>query len=259
MAASDEAHELLEAAHGNQELLSALLGRRLAGEPLAWVTGQTSFDGLTVKVDSGVYVPRWQSIELARRAAARLNDRGTAVDLCTGSGALAMALQRSHAGARVLATDLDARAVRCARANGVNAYRGDLFSPLPDDIVGAVDVIVAVAPYVPTPALLLLPRDTLEFEDAAHYDGGPLGTDVLRRIVAVAPRFLIAGGTLLLEVGGEQAELLEVDLRRAGFTHVEYWNDEEGDRRGVEATLGPTTTARGPTPTDCAPTPTASP
>ena len=250
---------MLEAAHGNQELLSTLLGRRLAGEPLAWVTGQTSFDGLTVKVDSGVYVPRWQSIELARRAAARLNDRGTAVDLCTGSGALAMALQRRHAGARVLATDLDARAVRCARANGVDAYRGDLFSPLPDDIVGAVDVIVAVAPYVPTPALILLPRGTLEFEDAAHYDGGPLGTDVLRRIVAAAPRFLIAGGTLLLEVGGEQAELLEVDLRRAGFTHVECWNDEEGDRRGVEATLGPTPTARGPTPTAPGPTPTASP
>ena len=183
MAASDEAAELLEAARGNQDLLSALLGRRLAGEPLAWVTGQTSFDGLKVRVDSGVYVPRWQSIELARRAAARLKDRGTAVDLCTGSGALAMALQRAHAEARVLATDLDARAVRCARANGVNAYQGDLFSPLPDDIVGAVDVIVAVAPYVPTPALVLLPRDTLDFEDAAHYDGGPLGIDVLRRVV----------------------------------------------------------------------------
>ena len=165
-----------------------------------------------------------------------------------------MALQRAHAEARVLATDLDARAVRCARANGVNVYRGDLFSPLPDDIVGAVDVIVAVAPYVPTPALVLLPRDTLDFEDAAHYDGGPLGIDVLRRVVAAAPRFLIVGGTLLLEVGGEQAELIEVDLRQAGFTDIECWDDEEGDRRGVEATLGPTSTTLGPTPTAFGPT-----
>ena len=165
-----------------------------------------------------------------------------------------MALQRAHPGARVLATDLDARAVRCSRANGVNSYQGDLFSPLPDDIVGAVDLVVAVAPYVPTPALALLPRDTLGFEDAAHYDGGTDGTDVLHRIVVAAPPFLIAGGTLLLEVGGEQAELLEVDLRHAGFTDVEHWDDEEGDLRGVEATLGPTSTTLGPTPTAFGPT-----
>ena len=149
-----------------------------------------------------------------------------------------MALQRAHPGARVLATDLDPRAVECSRANGVDSYQGDLFSPLPDDILGAVDLVVAVAPYVPTPDLALLPRDTLGFEDAAHYDGGTDGTDVLHRIVVAAPAFLVRGGTLLLEVGGEQAELLETDLRRAGFTDVDRWYDDDGDLRGIEATLG---------------------
>ena len=218
--------------------MSALLDRRLLGEPLAWITGRTTFDGLTVRVDPGVYVPRWQSIELARRGVGRLGDAGTAVDLCTGAGALAMALQRAHPGARVLATDLDPRAVECSRANGVDSYQGDLFSPLPDDILGAVDLVIAVAPYVPTPHLALLPRDTLGFEDAAHYDGGTDGTDVLHRIVVAAPAFLVRGGTLLLEVGGEQAELLETDLRRAGFTDVDRWYDDDGDLRGIEATLG---------------------
>ena len=206
---------------------------------MAWITGRTDFDGLTVRVDPGVYVPRWQSIELARRGIGRLADAGTAVDLCTGAGALAMALQRAHPGARVLATDLDPRAVRCSRSNAVDSYQGDLFSPLPDDIVSAVDLVVAVAPYVPTPDLVLLPRDTLEFEDAAHYDGGTDGTDVLHRIVVAAPAFLLRGGTMLLEVGGDQAELLGVDLRHAGFTDVESWDDDDGDLRGVEARWAP--------------------
>jgi release factor glutamine methyltransferase len=212
-----------------------LLERRLSGEPLAWVTGRIDFDGLTVTVFPGVYVPRWQTIELARRAVSRLKDGGTAVDVCTGSGALAMALQRGHPGARVFATDIDPRAVACARANGVDCSLGDLFSPLPDDIVGAVDVVVAVPPYVPTPDLALLPRDTLEFEDVQHYDGGPGGIEVLRRLIADSSVFVAAGGTLLLEVGGDQADLLEGDLRRAGFTDIDCWADDDGDLRGIEA------------------------
>jgi release factor glutamine methyltransferase len=152
---------------------------------------------------------------------------------------MAMALQCAHPRARVLATDLDPRAVQCSRANGVDSYHGDLFSPLPDDIVGAVDLVVSVAPYVPTPDLALLPRDTLEFEDAAHYDGGADGTEVLHRIVAAAPAFLSERATMLLEVGGDQAELLAVDLRNVGFTHVDSWNDDDGDLRGIEARWTP--------------------
>jgi release factor glutamine methyltransferase len=191
---------------------------------------------VSVSVSPGVYVPRWQSIELAQRGIARLEDGDTAVDLCTGSGALAMALQEARPGARILATDIDLVAVHCARRNGIDSYHGDLLAPLPDDTLGSVDLVVAVAPYVPTSDLALLPRDTLEFEDAAHYDGGTDGTHVLRRIVAAAPGYLVAGGALLLEIGGVQDELLEVDLRRAGFTDVGRWTDGDGDLRGIEAT-----------------------
>jgi release factor glutamine methyltransferase len=239
VAASDEATELLDAANGDEALLSALLDRRLSGEPLAWITGRITFGDVTVNVRPGVYVPRWQSMELALRGVSRLKERGTAVDLCTGSGALAVALQRAHPGARVLATDTDAAAIECARDNGIEAYLGDLFSPLPEDTIGTVDLVVAVAPYVPTSELAFLPGDTLEFEDAAHYDGGPHGTDVLRRIIDAVPAYLVAGGTLLLEVGGVQDDLLEIDLQRAGFKDVDRWTDDDGDLRGIEATLGP--------------------
>ncbi len=185
-----------------------------------------------------MYVPRWQSLALARRAAARLPDDGAAVDLCTGSGAIAAALGAARPAARVVATDLDPRAVACARANGVEAFTGDLFGGLPGRLVGGVDVVVAVVPYVPTPALRLLPRDTLRFEVASHYDGGTDGTDVLRRVVHEATRFLRPAGALLLELGGEQADRLRPDLERHGYGDVETWTDDEGDLRGLQATRG---------------------
>ena len=209
------------------------MGRRLAGEPLAWITGATEFCGLTVRIAPGVYVPRPQSEVLARRAAADLPPDGTAIEVCAGSGAIAAVLRHERPGARVLATELDPRAVVCARANGVEALEGDLFAPLAPV---QVDVIVGVVPYVPTGELGLLQRDTLTFETPLAYDGGEDGTSVLRRVIAGAPAFLRPGGVLLLELGAGQAELLEADLAAHGFVAAEVLRDEDGDVRGLRAT-----------------------
>jgi release factor glutamine methyltransferase len=236
VAAEDEAAELTAAAGNAHEVLEHLVARRLAGEPLAWVTGRTSFAGLEVSVHPGVYVPRWQSTELARRAVRALPDGGTAIDVCTGSGALALVLAHERPLARVVASDLDPLAVTNARANGVTAFLGDLFAPLPHDLLGASDVVVAVPPYVPSTALHLLPRDTLTHEDPSHYDGGPDGTDVLRRLASEARRFLRPGGRLLLEIGGTQDAALRDGLDASGYRDVETWSDEDGDLRGIEAT-----------------------
>lgn len=224
-------------AAGDPGRLAALVERRLTGEPLAWITGRVSFCGLEVRVEPGVYVPRWQSEQLAERAAARLPPEGVAVDLCTGSGALARLLAVRRPGARVVASDLDERAVACARGNGVEVYRGDLFDPLPVEVRGKVDVVVGVVPYVPTPALALLQRDTLAFESPRSYDGGPDGARLLRGAVTGAAAFLRPGGALLLELGGEQADLLGRDLASHRFVDVSVLVDEDGDVRGVEATL----------------------
>lgn len=219
-------------------MLRGLVDRRLSGEPLAWITGRSDFGGHSVLVRAGVYVPRWQSMALARRAGARLPAEGRAIDLCTGAGAVAAALREARPAARVVATDSDSRAVDCARANGVEAYQGDLFAPVPPGFGGQTDVVVAVVPYVPSAELRLLPRDTLAFEDAAHYDGGPDGADVLRRVANEAPHFLRPGGTLLLELGGDQADVLGPTLDRLGYGAVRTWSDDDGDLRGIEATWG---------------------
>jgi release factor glutamine methyltransferase len=98
--------------------------------------------------------------------------------------------------------------------------------------------VVAVVPYVPTPELPLLQRDTFTFESALAYDGGDDGAGVLRRAVADSARWLRAGGALLLELGGRQADLLRDDLARAGFGDVQVLVDDDGDVRGIEATSG---------------------
>jgi release factor glutamine methyltransferase len=238
IAAEEESRELLAYAAGDAARLDAAVRRRLTGEPLAWITGTVTFCDVTVHVDPGVYVPRWLSEPLARQAVDRLPEDGTAVDLCTGSGAIAKVLKTYRPRARVVASDVDARAVACAAANGVEVYEGDLFAPLPDELTGGVDVVVAVVPYVPTPELPLLQRDTFTFETPLSYDGGFDGTDILRRLIRESPRFLTLGGTLLLELGGSQAGPLSDEMVRHGFGDLNILADEDGDVRGVAATFG---------------------
>jgi release factor glutamine methyltransferase len=237
LAADEEAEALIARATGKIELLETLVNRRLTGEPLGWIVGHASFCDLTVRVDPDVYVPRWISEPLARRAAARLPGDGIGLDLCTGSGAIVMTMSAAHPGARVVGSDLDPGSVACAGSNGVEAYQGDLFAPLPADMQGHVDVVVAVVPYVPTPELPLLQRDTFTFEGTLAYDGGSDGTAILRRVLDESPRWLRSGGALLLELGGGQAALLSEDLERLGFEDVAVLADEDGDVRGIEATF----------------------
>jgi release factor glutamine methyltransferase len=233
VAARDEAVELLEATGGDRRILDQLVARRSAGEPLAWLTGSVLFCGERVAVGPGVYVPRPQSEALALEAIARLPGRGLAVDLFTGSGAVAVAVARARPRARVLATEVDERAVACARANGVAVYVGDVAAGLPGGVRGRVDVVTAVAPYVPSGELRLLPRDVVAYEPRRALDGGADGADLLRRAVVEAAGLLRPGGSLLLELGGEEDALLAPLLAESGYLDVRPLYDAEGDLRGL--------------------------
>jgi release factor glutamine methyltransferase len=233
VAPEEEAAELLDAAAGDAALLDELVARRLGGEPLAWITGRVTFCGVDVRVGRGVYVPRWHSERLAWRAVERLAEHGTAVDVCTGSGAIAKVLMAQRPRARVLATDVDERAVACARSNGVDARRSDLLEAVTDEL----DLVVSVPPFVPTPELSLLQRDTFAFETPLAYDGGPDGTAILRRVLAGARRRLVRGGAVILGLGAGQPEALAPELERLGYVDVAVIRDEDGDVRGLEATL----------------------
>jgi release factor glutamine methyltransferase len=241
VAAGDEADELVAAAGGDGAVLDALLARREQGEPLAWVTGWADVAGLRVRVRPGVYVPRPQSVPLALRAAELLPARGVAVDLCTGSGAVACVLARARPHARVVATDLDPLACAVAAENGaengVRVYEGHLAEPLPADLTGHADVVVAVPPYVPSREIAFLPRDARDHEPLLALDGGLEGTTVLADVVAAAGRLLHRGGTLLVELGGNQDAALAGPLDTAGFGPPRRHEDADGDLRGLEALL----------------------
>jgi release factor glutamine methyltransferase len=236
VAAELEAEALLRHASGDRAALDVALQRRLGGEPLAWIVGETTFCGVTVGILPGVYVPRQQTEPLALRAIELLPPHGTAIDVCTGSGAIARALGIARPRARVVGCDIDPRAVACAAMNGVDVFEGDLLDPLPASLRHCVDVVIGVVPYVPSRAMRLLHRDTLRFESRVSYDGGSDGVDVLRRVVAASERFLRPGGSLLLELGADQAERLEPDLERAGFGSTVLLLDDERDPRGIEST-----------------------
>jgi release factor glutamine methyltransferase len=236
LAAEEEAGELATAAE-DDVTLESWIHRREAGEPLAWITGTTTFCGRAVHVESGVYVPRPQTEELADRAALFLAAGWSsrhAADVCTGTGAVAFHLANSVAGSAVVAVDTDPLAVRCAANNGVLSVRGDLCEALAS---ATFDVVTAVAPYVPSRELRFLPADTLRYEPISALDGGTDGLETVRRVVPSAARVLRDGGWLLLEIGGCEDEGVRSDLEKAGFSNVSTWSDQDGDLRGIQAQL----------------------
>jgi release factor glutamine methyltransferase len=235
VASNEEAAELIAAAEGNADRLAEFVGRRVSGEPTAWIVGHILFCGSTVKVNPGVYVPRWQSEPLAERAAALLAEGGVAIDVCTGSGAIGVVLRARCPTARVVGTDSDPASVACARENGIETYLGDLTAPVPPLLKGRVDVLTGVVPYVPSDALGLLARDVLAFEPRHALDGGPNGTRHLIRVADEAVSWLRPGGALLLELGGDQGRELQRHCQHLGFVDVSIVSDEDGEVRSIEA------------------------
>ena len=146
----------------------------------------------------------------------------------------------------VVATDLTSGPSACAPANGVEAYSRRPVRSLAGPLRRRRRRCGRVVPYVPTPALALLPHDTLTFESPLSYDGGPDGTDPPPARPGREPAFLRPGRHILLELGGEQAGELAPDLARLGYVDVALLLDDDGDARGIEATAGSETDGRAP-------------
>jgi release factor glutamine methyltransferase len=227
--AEDEADLLWEAADGPRDL-AARVARRVSGEPLELVLGWAEFCGARIAVAPGVFVPRRRTEALAAEAVARTRPGSVVVDLCCGAGALGAAVAAAVPGIELHAADVDPAAVTCARRNlpGAAVHRGDLFAALPAGLRGRVDVLVANAPYVPTAAIGLLPREARDHEPAVALDGGDDGLSVVRRIVAGAPAWLAPGGAVLFETGAGQSAAAAAALRAAGFRPLVVPDEERG-------------------------------
>jgi release factor glutamine methyltransferase len=195
-----------------QRLMSAV-ARRGAGEPIQYLTGEVTFCGLLFRVGPGVFIPRPETEFIVEAARALHPAPRRILDLCTGSGALAIALAKQFPSATLTAIDASEAALSFAAINGqrhraeVTFLHGDLFGPLaPTE--RPFDLIVSNPPYVARADASTLPREVVDHEPHAALFGGEDGTQFYRRIFDEVGARLASGGTMLLELGYGQATWL---------------------------------------------------
>jgi release factor glutamine methyltransferase len=209
---AEEEAQLLLSAFESPDELSLKVQQRIDGLPIQVILGWAEFHRLRVGIDPGVFIPRLRSEFLVDHAFSHCEADSIVVDLCCGSGAIGMAIISALPQIGLYASDNDPRAVHCARKNisslGGHVVEGDLFSALPIELQGRVGVIVANAPYVPTDAIEMMPREAREHEPRESIDGGLDGLDVHRRIAKEANAWLAPGGYLLVETSEDQADLM---------------------------------------------------
>ena len=209
-----------------------LIRRRERREPLAYILGTREFWSLPMSVSSGVLVPRPETETLVEAALAAWKEMGAGrqadgpriVELCTGSGAVAIALASELPTARILATDVSWRALRVARANAerngvagrIGFLRGNLWHAVNGQAPpGTVDLVVANPPYIPTAELAALMPE-VQWEPKLALDGGEDGLRVIREIVATSSDRIRPGGFLLLEIGSDQAAAVQALVAASG-------------------------------------------
>lgn len=252
-----------------------LLQRRIKGEPVQYIIGHMEFLGLTIRVGKGVLIPRPETELLVeeviktvksddllirvphsspfpsshpRKSRAVLRpsplegegkSEGALLDLCTGTGCIALALAREFAAAQVYGTDLSKKALAYAKKNAeansipnIRFRQGSLFEPVKGM---KFDIITANPPYIRRDEIETLQREIKDWEPVAALDGGMDGMDFYRAILSSAGSFLNPGGFIFLELGYDQAEAVKQVGRREGFKELTIINDYAGIGRILKA------------------------
>lgn len=195
----------LEVDPSDESTFRDLERRRSGGEPLQYIEGTAAFGFLELAVDERVLVPRPETEEILELVPSLVEAPNVIVDLCTGSGNLAIALGSMYPSAEVHATDLSADALAVAVSNAeahgvaISFAHGDVFEPLPMSLAGTVDLLVANPPYLAESEYADLPDD-VKREPMSALVAGPKGDEVLARIAEGAPRWLAPGGVVLCEI-----------------------------------------------------------
>ncbi len=219
------------------ERIRIITDERITGRPLWYCIGDTEFYGFKIKVDERVLIPRPETELLVENTLKVINGGSEVLDLCTGSGAIAIAINKKS-GAKTTAVDISEDALTLAKENAeingadVEFIKSDLFGALDGR---KFDVIVSNPPYIKSDDIKTLQREVKDFEPLIALDGGVDGLDFYRIIAKNAPQYLKIGGTLLLECGVDEAEKIKGLL--SAFSSVEIIKDYENIDRIVKAVL----------------------
>jgi release factor glutamine methyltransferase len=250
----------IEAAHGMplprldsaaEQRLDEFVAQRLAGVPLAHLSGRQRFMGLDMLAGPQALIPRQETELLGEAALSLLQDIAAAVtqpiviDVCTGSGNLALALAHHVPSATVLASDLSAQAVDLAHRNAqhlglagrVDWRQGDLLAAFDEPAFHArVDLLVCNPPYISSQKVDTMPAEIASHEPRLAFDGGMLGVGILQRLIREAPRYLKPGGWLAFEVGlGQGGAVLKRLQSGAAYSAHRTVTDAQGEIRAVLA------------------------
>jgi len=199
---------------------------RLTGRPLWYIIGDADFYGYKIKVDERVLIPRPETEELASLVIGAVEDGQSVLDLCTGSGAIAIAvyneLKKQGKNVKMTAVDISEDALTLAKENAENNgaditfVRSDLFKRLR----GRFDVIVSNPPYIPTAEIDKLQTEVRDFEPRLALDGGADGLEIYRKIAGEASKYLNREGTLIMEVGEGEAEAVVRMFKNASYSMI---------------------------------------
>jgi release factor glutamine methyltransferase len=211
--------------------------RRAAREPAQYITGKQEFWSLEFEVTPAVLIPRPETEVLVEKALELVSDSASRVlDLCTGSGAIAIALAHERPALRLIATDRSYAALRVARRNAVRHNVEEHIAFVTSDLFDGfsscgppLDVIVSNPPYIGEEEFPHLAPEIVIYEPNTALLAGPGGLSVIRRIVRDAPDYLKGGGSLLVEIGAGQAEILHEELNKDSFIQqFEFIRDYSG-------------------------------
>ncbi len=239
--ALDKEKELTEE---NFKTLLDLCERRAKGEPLQYILGQWEFYGFPFKVGKGVLIPR-DDTEVALRAGLPHLDKirnPRILDLCAGSGTLAVTLKKLYPDAEVTAVELSEEAFYYLKENAklnsahINLINGDIFNVYKDFKDRYFDLIISNPPYLTTEELKGMQRE-LYFEPALALDGGEDGCDFYRRIIPLYTPKLKVGGQLIFELDGIEAEYTAELMKAENYGEIEIFDDLGGIHRAIKGTL----------------------
>jgi len=215
-----------------------LIERRLAGEPIQYITGEAEFYGLPFHVNRDVLIPRPETEHLVEKVMALAAEfvRPKIVDVGTGSGAIAVALAHALPFAVITATDISADALAVAKANAARNGVADRVRFFKGDLLEAVagehfDIVISNPPYVPESDHATLDVEVRDYEPAQALFAGEDGLQIYRRLIPAAFGALVPGGFLALEIGYGQRAGIEALLVREGFAGIEFIPDLQGIAR----------------------------
>lgn len=237
----------------HRSLLEELVNKRIAGFPLAYLIGRQEFSGIEFLTNPQAMIPRKETELLAKTALKKLDLLGSAkpeenfriLDLCTGSGVIALTIAYYMKKNECLGVDISKEAVELAQSNArmlrleerTKFFWGDLFSPFQsEEHYKSLDIITCNPPYISSTQLESMPQEIIKHEPRAAFDGGAFGVSILMRVIRQAPEFLKPDSWLCFEVGlGQGNTIINMIKKISGYEEIETIIDENGNVRVIAA------------------------